>query len=1129
MNFPLALSVEPRQMEMSALINIPYNVLPSIFFPNQNSGNQLKDMKNGQQQRQGVQDLYNIQYNDEDEISKLTGPLVGINRGDEDESDNELIRAIEESSQRERRQSRDVDNDNQYMNEQGYEQNRGIRIGNDSDDDDNQDGIQDYGVQDDYNNEEDQGSSINKGSDSLKDTLGKKQDKENIQVTQELEMLRGFREYDIIMERRNKEENKKEKQIQTEHKDVIIDPLIEMEREVMEGMAEWERKKKELNAVRSQDKDKWKWRGRYDVHDAIKQKQKIKKGKGGGIGNGSESGDEKEIKTRFRERKFALNFNEKLPDDLIIREDDINGEEIEGNDDGNLSGQNQRIKKEAKNVIEIDMEEKFNEQQQEDNEDKPPKLFTSRVNFIRLEPKRPTGDKLKSLIRRIEKQQQTQKLQKKTQIRQSKSDDKKQTKEKRKELMRAVDHELEKIKQDEQEIQHMRDIQKWQTERAFALREMANDLISSEFDKTIFVQGQASTAFGLNSSDKWRTNEQIEEQSIQPKDTKNDKFKICTNSQYQAESLFASSPDEIHQIAEQLVLLDTRPEQCRNQPLTADLPAATALILMLENSSSEINETSNQQQIQTPESLSTLNSGFLIKQAIPSLFKNIPSQLVLGSSILGILPNALPRSLLVLLAFLGNGPGLALLPRHVLYELLRTVKDSMSDFKYAYSNSLEQALVETISDGLPVHTPADHFIMKLLLLRQRWLEGKEEKRDKKIDDNRKQNNKKDKLQDLRSNNAKKKGNLNNGGMDKDLNEISETEDDSNDEELENDFDLDEINNLYNSGNNENEYFHKSRFRKLLHHLRMEIEEQRIERAQKAQIKSRMKSKQGNDRDKRDQILGEEWSEFFRNPLIQTAMVGNDLVRMNEDVEQHNYYQSKAGAEFVSFVQTSASQSVADGDFARKIHSDRQAIDNMVDLDEAPERRKRRRLNLVEEEERRLRAEAMEDDWTERGFVGGIDSAAAIEASKNRHPEKEYEEDKRYKSLLYEELGDYNEDSENEEYEDEFGDDQDGRYLHGRKDGRKIGKQGRFLLQFDAPEVIENTAVVTAQPAYETEGSSESISDMNELGLLNGGYGAEDDDEQNYSVSSTYEDNSGAQTPLNVSSQSQSPDLAIGGG
>lgn len=64
-------------------------------------------------------------------------------------------------------------------------------------------------------------------------------------------MLRGFREYDIIMERRNKEENKKEKQIQTEHKDVIIDPLIEMEREVMEGMAEWERKKKELNAVRS--------------------------------------------------------------------------------------------------------------------------------------------------------------------------------------------------------------------------------------------------------------------------------------------------------------------------------------------------------------------------------------------------------------------------------------------------------------------------------------------------------------------------------------------------------------------------------------------------------------------------------------------------------------------------------------------------------------------------------------------------------------------------------------------------------------------------------------------------------------------------------------------------------------
>lgn len=61
-------------------------------------------------------------------------------------------------------------------------------------------------------------------------------------------------------------------------------------------------------------------------------------------------------------------------------------------------------------------------------------------------------------------------------------------------------------------------------------------------------------------------------------------------------------------------------------------------------------------------------------------------------------------------------------------------------------------------------------------------------------------------------------------MDKDLNEISETEDDSNDEELENDFDLDEINNLYNSGNNENEYFHKSRFRKLLHHLRMEIEE-----------------------------------------------------------------------------------------------------------------------------------------------------------------------------------------------------------------------------------------------------------------------------------------------------------------
>lgn len=35
----------------------------------------------------------------------------------------------------------------------------------------------------------------------------------------------------------------------------------------------------------------------------------------------------------------------------------------------------------------------------------------------------------------------------------------------------------------------MRDIQKWQTERAFALREMANDLISSEFDKTIFVQG----------------------------------------------------------------------------------------------------------------------------------------------------------------------------------------------------------------------------------------------------------------------------------------------------------------------------------------------------------------------------------------------------------------------------------------------------------------------------------------------------------------------------------------------------------------------------------------------------------------------------------------------------------------
>lgn len=53
--------------------------------------------------------------------------------------------------------------------------------------------------------------------------------------------------------------------------------------------------------------------------------------------------------------------------------------------------------------------------------------------------------------------------------------------------------------------------------------------------------------------------------------------------------------------------------------------------------------------------------------------------------------------------------------------------------------------------------------------------------------------------------------------------------------------------------------------------------------------------------------------------------------------------------------------------------------------------------------------------------------------------------------------------------------------------------------------------------------------MNELGLLNGGYGAEDDDEQNYSVSSTYEDNSGAQTPLNVSSQSQSPDLAIGGG
>lgn len=95
---------------------------------------------------------------------------------------------------------------------------------------------------------------------------------------------------------------------------------------------------------------------------------------------------------------------------------------------------------------------------------------------------------------------------------------------------------------------------------------------------------------------------------------------------------------------------------------------------------------------------------------------------------------------------------------------------------------------------------------------------------------------------------------------------------------------------------------------------------------------------------------------------------------------------------------------------------------MVDLDEAPERRKRRRLNLVEEEERRLRAEAMEDDWTERGFVGGIDSAAAIEASKNRHPEKEYEEDKRYKSLLYEELGDYNEDSENEEYEDEFGDD-----------------------------------------------------------------------------------------------------------
>lgn len=61
----------------------------------------------------------------------------------------------------------------------------------------------------------------------------------------------------------------------------------------------------------------------------------------------------------------------------------------------------------------------------------------------------------------------------------------------------------------------------------------------------------------------------------------------------------------------------------------------------------------------------------------------------------------------------------------------------MSDFKYAYSNSLEQALVETISDGLPVHTPADHFIMKLLLLRQRWLEGKEEKRDKKIDDNRK--------------------------------------------------------------------------------------------------------------------------------------------------------------------------------------------------------------------------------------------------------------------------------------------------------------------------------------------------------------------------------------------------------